>query len=377
MSKIMTNPIEGGKAYKAIFTIGSGKERRRKTKTFSELRAAKAWLHELELASDRGTTFEMASWTFLDYYHHWVELYKRPFVSPNTLQTYYSSYQHYQKLLGSVKLEDLNRNIIQKYFNKLDMSYESARKDLVHIRSCLRDAVSDGVLMRNVATGSIRIVADPNKTKADDRKFMAIADYYKVRDFLMSYEYSLKDVNRLALMIVSQTALRIGECLALKYDDIDLLHGTVRVDESWDSVHQYLKQPKTKHAKRTVPLPPKAVAILQRWIGYHRAMLFKLGIANPQHFLLLNRRGRLPVAKNVNTSYHQLQSRLGIPPKFSTHTLRHTLASLMIADKDISINYISRYLGHANTMITERYYIGLLPEQAEQTDATVLRVLSQ
>lgn len=373
----MTNPIEGGKSYKAIFTIGSGKERRRKTKTFNEIKAAKAWLHELELASDRGTTFEMASWTFLDYYHHWVEIYKRPFVSPNTLQTYYSSYQHYQKLLGSVKLEDLNRNIIQKYFNKLDMSYESARKDLVHIRSCLRDAVSDGVLMRNVATGSIRIVADPNKTKADDRKFMAIVDYYKVRDFLMSYEYSLKDVNRLALMIVSQTALRIGECLALKYDDIDLMNGTVCVDESWDSVHQYLKQPKTKHAKRTVPLPPKAVVILQRWIGYHQAMLFKLGIANPQHFLLLNRRGRLPVAKNVNTSYHQLQSRLGIPPKFSTHTLRHTLASLMIADKDISINYISRYLGHANTMITERYYIGLLPEQAEQTDTTVLRVLSQ
>ena len=70
MSRIMTNPIAGGKAYKAIFTIGSGKERRRKTKTFSELRAAKAWLHELELASARGTTFEMASWTFLDYYHH-------------------------------------------------------------------------------------------------------------------------------------------------------------------------------------------------------------------------------------------------------------------------------------------------------------------
>lgn len=276
-----------------------------------------------------------------------------------------------------VRLEDLTRNLIQKYFNQLDMSHETSRKDLIHIRSCLRDAASDGVLMRNAATGSIRIVADPAKTKSDDKKFMAIADYRKVRDFLLDYNYDMNDVNRLALMIISQTALRVGECLALKYDNIDFLHGTVRVDESWDSHHQYLKEPKTEHVKRTLPLSPKALAILRQWIGYHRAILFKLGIANPQHFLLLNRRGRLPVAGNVNTSYRQLQIRLGITPKYSTHTLRHTLASMMITEKDISISYISRYLGHASTMITEKYYIGLLPEQEMVGRQQVLAVINQ
>lgn len=377
MSAIVTNRLKSGKSYKAIFTMGSGKDRLRKSKTFSELKAAKTWLHELELASDRGTTFDMARWTFLDYYKHWVEIYKKPFVTPNTLYTYTISYQHFQEFFAGVRLEDLTRNLIQKYFNQLDMSHETSRKDLIHIRSCLRDAVSDGVLMRNAATGSIRIIADPAKTKSDDKKFMAIADYRKVRDFLLDYNYDMNDVNRLALMIISQTALRVGECLALKYDDIDFLHGTVRVDESWDSHHQYLKEPKTEHAKRTLPLSSKALAILRQWIGYHRATLFKLGIANPQHFLLLNRRGRLPVAGNVNTSYHQLQIRLGIEPKYSTHTLRHTLASMMITEKDISISYISRYLGHASTMITEKYYIGLLPEQEMVGRQQVLAVINQ
>ncbi|GEO70765.1 tyrosine-type recombinase/integrase [Levilactobacillus acidifarinae] len=377
MSEIVTNRLKSGKSYKAIFTMGSGKDRLRKSKTFSELRSAKTWLHELELASDRGTTFDMARWTFLDYYKHWVEIYKKPFVTPNTLYTYTISYQHFQEFFAGVRLEDLTRNLIQKYFNQLDMSHETSRKDLIHIRSCLRDAVSDGVLMRNAATGSIRIIADPAKTKSDDKKFMAIADYRKVRDFLLDYNYDMNDVNRLALMIISQTALRVGECLALKYDDVDFLHGTVRVDESWDSKHQYLKEPKTEHAKRTLPLSAKALAILRQWIGYHRATLFKLGIANPQHFLLLNRRGRLPVAGNVNTSYHQLQIRLGITPKYSTHTLRHTLASMMITEKDISISYISRYLGHASTMITEKYYIGLLPEQETVGRQQVLAVINQ
>lgn len=52
-------------------------------------------------------------------------------------------------------------------------------------------------------------------------------------------------------------------------------------------------------------------------------------------------------------------------PKFSTHTLRHTLDSLMMADRDISLSYISRYIGHESTAITQKYYIGLLLEQIE------------
>ncbi|WP_225430424.1 site-specific integrase [Levilactobacillus brevis] len=202
-------------------------------------------------------------------------------------------------------------------------------------------------------------------------------DFKKIRDYLLNYDYHIFDINRFALMIITQSGLRAGECLALKYEDIDFLHQTLRVDESWDGVHNQLKDPKTPHAKRTLPLPAKVMHLLQRWISYHRQELFRLGIANPQHFLLLNRRGVLTTAPNINASYHQLQKHLGMEAKFSTHTLRHTLASLMIADPEISINYISRYLGHASVMITEQYYIGLLPEQVEESNQQALRVISQ
>ena len=142
-------------------------------------------------------------------------------------------------------------------------------------------------------------------------------------------------------------------------------------------MHYTLREPKTPHAVRRIPIPPKVALILRHWISFHRQSLFQLGIANPQHLLLLNRRGVLTRASSINTSYHQLQKHLGITPKYSTHTLRHTLASLMIGDKNVSINYISRYLGHASTMITEKYYIGLLPEQIEEFNNEALRVISE
>jgi len=55
--------------------------------------------------------------------------------------------------------------------------------------------------------------------------------------------------------------LRVGECLVLKYNDIDFLHNTIRVDES--CVHMILKEPKAQHVKRTIPVPEKVMSILK------------------------------------------------------------------------------------------------------------------
>lgn len=92
-----------------------------------------------------------------------------------------------------------------------------------------------------------------------------------MRFLLLSYPHSLRHVNWMALMIISQTALRAGECLALKYDDFE--HNTIRVDESWDSIDQILKEPKTKHANRPIPIPAQAMTVIHRWITYHRQEL--------------------------------------------------------------------------------------------------------
>ena len=64
-------------------------------------------------------------------------------------------------------MDQLTRDKIQMFFNNLNLAHEMARKDLGHLRACLRDAYDDGVLNRNPAGGRIRVVADPKKTKSD------------------------------------------------------------------------------------------------------------------------------------------------------------------------------------------------------------------
>lgn len=109
---------------------------------------------------------------------------------------------------------------------------------------------------------------------------------------------------------------------------------------------------------------------------YHREELFKRGISNPDRLLMLNHRGELPRAVNINKSYRQIQLKLGIETSFSTHTLRHTLASILISDNKVSISYISKFLGHSNEILTRRYYIGLIPDKVHEEQEKTVRVIA-
>ena len=56
------------------------------------------------------------------------------------------------------------------------------------------------------------------------------------------------------------TGLRIGELLALRWQDIDLEHGFLRVRRTVYDGH--FDEPKTQRSKRTVPLGAKSIEIL-------------------------------------------------------------------------------------------------------------------
>ena len=56
------------------------------------------------------------------------------------------------------------------------------------------------------------------------------------------------------------TGLRIGELLALRWRNVDLAIGLVRVEETVYEGH--FDEPKSRHSVRPIPLGPLAVAIL-------------------------------------------------------------------------------------------------------------------
>lgn len=377
MSRIYRNPLKGktGKDWKAEFTTGTGKTRKRLTKTFELKSQAKEWLAMREAERAEGTNYIDSEMNFAEWYLKWVKTYRESTIAPATRDTYYTTYKHLKKYMPDKTIGKLTRIDLQNYFSNRNFAKETLRKDLTHIRGALKDAVIDGVIPKNPALTKITINANPRRTKPDEKKFMSEEEYRKVRDYLLAQPFEMFHLNRMVLLVITQTGLRVGEALALKEDDLDLKTGLLRVDESYDAHHKIIKTPKTKNAVRTIPISAQMMNRLSQWVMFHRKALFQRGVPNPDRLLFLKYDKRLPHAGGINKTYQQIQYSLGYEPIFSTHTLRHTLASILIRDQKVSVAYISKFLGHSSELVTRKYYLGLIPEAVEEERDKAVEVI--
>jgi integrase len=144
------------------------------------------------------------------------------------------------------------------------------------LHRALQRAVEGEVLARNVAS-----IISPPKVQEQEIEILTSDQITLVIDRLAGhplYEIAVIDL---------ATGMRRGELLALRLSDIDLdgaTGATVRIERSLEETRDRLrfKAPKTVHGKRTISLPPNAVAVLRE----HRRKLLEtrlaLGLGKPE-----------------------------------------------------------------------------------------------
>jgi site-specific recombinase XerD len=149
---------------------------------------------------------------------------------------------------------------------------------------------------------------------------------------------------QLALLLMRNTGLRIGELLRLS-------HRCVRSDARG---HNFLKVPLGKlDTERLVPLDAKTLRLvrrLQRLGGGHRTFLLESG-GRPIHHSVMN------------AAFRKACHGLSTPEPITSHRLRHTYATTLLAG-GMSLVAIMRLLGHRDYRMTLRY--------AAITDETVV-----
>jgi integrase len=218
------------------------------------------------------------------------------------------------------------------------------------LRRALEVAVETEVLARNVAA-AIR----PPTVKEEEIEILIADQIAMVIDGLVGhplYEIAVVDL---------ATGLRRGELLALRLSDADLDKATVRVERSLQETNAGLafKAPKTKHGKRTISLPPNAVAVLRE----HRRKLLEtrlaLGLGKPDaDTLLFGEVDGSPRRPDQLSWLWRSACKSRKLPMVSFHALRHTHASALIAAR-VDVVAISRRLGHAKPNVTLNTYAHL------------------
>ena len=153
----------------------------------------------------------------------------------------------------------------------------------------------------------------------------------------------------------SFTGLRIGEVCGLKWEDIDLDDGVIRVRRTVQTNYVYepdgtgrnklsIGSPKSRTSRRDVPICAPLRARLERLDRPADVTAYFLtGTQSPT------------VPRTFRSSVDLFLSRHGIE-KFNFHRLRHTFATRCI-EAGVDAKTTSELLGHANVNITLNLYV--------------------
>jgi len=154
------------------------------------------------------------------------------------------------------------------------------------------------------------------------------------------------------------TGMRQGEALGLQWADLDLDTGVVHVRRQLlrDGT---LGPTKTARGSRDITIFPALVALLRE----HRRTAFARGHARPSDFVFGSATGgpwhyRNVVRRGLDKATDAARLNVDGHPRLRWHDLRHTYASLLIAQGE-NVVYVSRQLGHADASITLKIYAHL------------------
>jgi integrase len=158
-------------------------------------------------------------------------------------------------------------------------------------------------------------------------------------------------IGRLFVMIPALTGLRIGEVLGATWPAVDLKTGKFGVrfnladNDKGESL--LLQPPKTASSRRTISLPAELIHELKVW---------KLKCPKSELDLIFAREDGLPYRrKAASKALDRAITQAGLTKRLTPHGLRHTFASLLLADRK-EVADVSRLLGHKDSYVTWKIY---------------------
>lgn len=165
--------------------------------------------------------------------------------------------------------------------------------------------------------------------------------------------------------------LRRGELCGLKWDDVDLDGGTLRIVRTRVIVDNRPVEslPKTAAGRRPIPVDPKLTALLRR----HRAVQAQERLAAGEAYddggwLLADELGRPYYPDSISGMFDKRVRALGLR-KIRLHDLRHTAATLMLSD-GVPVKTVADLLGH-DPRVTLATYAHAVPGLGEAAGAAL------
>lgn len=173
--------------------------------------------------------------------------------------------------------------------------------------------------------------------------------FQKEIDAIVDYISESKSLNDIAILFAVYTGMRVGEILALKWEDIfsDHIHVNrtqIRYrDENGNLIHEIRDFPKSEAGIRDVVIVPELAVVIKR-----------LRMINPFTEYLFEKNGSCIHLHSVCTRLYNLCNRFGFERK-GMHAIRRYYATKLI-NAGVEKIIITAQMGHADFETTTKHY---------------------
>jgi integrase len=292
--------------------------------------------------------------TFHEFASEWLAA-KRPEVKLETASHYEAELTlhllpfFHRHTLSQITVQEVDR-YRQSMVRRGELGATSINKTITRLGQILEVAVEYDLIARNPAKGKRRRLKAPRNTRSHiDRADHITALLAAAGALDAAARADRRHIARRAIVATLVFGgLRISELCALRWRDVDLAAGRIRVGEA-----------KTEAGIRTVDVLPVLRDELIAW----KARAPRTG---PGEFVFATSAGRRPskdnlrgrvIAPAIDRASRTLEQEgfAPLPDRLTPHGLRHTFASLLIAlGKDP--RYVMSQIGHTDPAFTLRLY---------------------
>jgi integrase len=180
-------------------------------------------------------------------------------------------------------------------------------------------------------------------------------------------ELALKNIDlhyRPLFTTLAFTGARPNELLALRWNDIDWQNELMDIKKG--RVRGKEGEPKTKAAKRTIPLAPQVVQVIRH--------LKKSAVYSIDGYVFTKPNGE-PIDKHLDRIWSRALKKAGLKHRPS-YQLRHTFATHCIIN-GLPLPYIAKILGHSTIDVLVRHYAGWINDATKQEDDKLKEMLKK
>lgn len=285
---------------------------------------------------------------------------------------------HVYPAIGNRAVGKIKPSDIQKMYQEAVVEHGITPSTVQKVHSVVYQifdmAVIDNIIRTNPSANAFKYFAKSNEVTSKPREALTVEQQEQFIDFVYSSHIYSRLGNLFTVLL--GTGLRIGEALALTWDDIDFdsgmitIYKTMAYKQGEDGKYGYrISPPKTAAGIREIPMLDDVIAALKREKSQTKPKK-KFVVEGYTGFVFLNSTGQVYTnsflydsIQGIVETYNREELAKAIKedrppvylPKISAHIFRHTFCTRM-CEQDVNLKVLQDIMGHRNIRTTMEVY---------------------